>query len=145
MAKNLREFIQEFYKRTYGSEEEWQKAREENKYIDAKMRRADNRESWVCSDCSAILVIDINGNRAKIKAGKNTKVFVKFIEMAAYCENCGKFNTLIFDGTYDWAREQDEDGTKRDTLFIEDRERVLKSEPGRPEVEIAGDYLLKLK
>jgi hypothetical protein len=80
---------------SYESAEEWKKAREENKELIAKMKiNGNGTESWVCKNCGAIIVIDINGNRAKMKVGKNTKVFVKFTEMAAWCEKCNTFNDI---------------------------------------------------
>jgi hypothetical protein len=137
------EFIESFYTRTFGSKEEWLKARKANREIDAKMVRKDDRESWVCKKCGQMIVANVNGNRAKVKAGKNTKLFIKFEEMVAYCENCGEFNSLMFDWALDGFIEND---ATRDTFFVEDRERMLKAKQSDvPESISADDYMLKLK
>lgn len=145
----LKEWLESFYARTYGSKEEWEKAREGNKDIDAKMKRneVNGLESWVCSNCEQMIVANINGNRAKMKVGKNTRVHVRFAEMAAYCENCGKFNNLNFDYELDWAAEREQEGKSRETFFFEERSRAIIAMPPdtKDEANFVSDYLLKLK
>lgn len=148
MDQDQQSKFKEWLGRSYGSYEEWLKAREDNKDLDASMERADNRESWVCHECGKMLVADINGNRAKMEVGAGkTKPFVKFREMAAYCDHCGIFNHLAFSADFDWAREADEPGKQRDTFSAEDEKRAgqtaLATEKRKQ--DIVDDYLLKLK
>lgn len=128
---------------SYGSPEAWEKARELNKEIvGAKMKtNNDGTESWVCKNCGHIIVMNINGNRAKMKVGKNTQVYVKFTEMAAWCEACKKFNNITL------SYVADDNDNINDTSFAQDKARgeseMAKNTDNDPhEIE---RHLLKLK
>jgi hypothetical protein len=128
---------------SYNSPEEWEKARELNKEIvNAKMKNNDDgTESWVCKHCGHIIVMNINGNRAKMKVGKNTQVYVKFTEMSAWCEDCKEFNDITF------SYVVDDDNNVDDTSFVQDKARgeteMAKNTNNDPhELE---RYLLKIK
>lgn len=134
--KELRDFVTDGYK----SLEEWEQARDSNKEIvGAKMSINNKTESWICKKCGHIIVMNINGNRAKMKVGKNTQVYVKFSEMAAWCENCKEFNHISLSYMLDSEDNQD-------TSFIEDKARGEKklavvANENTPEIE---RYFLKL-
>lgn len=108
--------LMDFATESYESPDKWEKARDSNKEIvGAKMRINENKtESWVCEKCKHIIVMNINGNRAKMKVGKNTQVYVKFSEMAAWCEDCKEFNHISLSHIID-------DKNNQDTSFIEDK------------------------
>lgn len=138
--------LKDMVTKSYGSKEAWNKAREGNKEILAKMKINENgTESWVCEKCNHMIVADINGNRAKMKAGKNTKIFIKYTEMAAICENCGAFNTLV----HSYIVDEAESITKNsDESFIQGFNRgqneIKKNNPQDDKYEL-DKYLLGIK
>jgi hypothetical protein len=128
--------------RSYGSYEEWDRAREENKEIEATMRiNKDGTESWICGKCGEMIVSNINGDRAKMKVGKNTKLFVRFIEMAAFCENCETFNDLAF--TYTGEDSDNPDFFRKDRIRY--RHDVKKDKTLKENPHEIDKYLLRLK
>lgn len=145
MNNNLKYTDKELEKlvcKSYGSIEEWERSREKNKEILANMKINENgTESWVCKKCGHMIVADINGEIAKMKVGKNTKLFVKFTEMAAWCENCKEFNDIILSYIMD-----DPDSS---APFLKDVERynkdIEKDEKIAKEQYILDKYLLHLR
>ncbi len=153
----FKEFIEIGNKKNYSSEEEWKKSRgfsEEgmNTELSGAFKVSDDgTESWVCrnNNCREILVKDVNGMRAMVRALGNVDVYVKYEEMAAYCPKCQTFNDLM-DNTY-WtdAMADFENGQQKPltTLFIQDEQRA--SEQAQIDKvqkrSIVKSYLLKLK
>lgn len=153
----LKEFIEIGNKKNYSSEEEWKKSRgfnEEgmNTELSGTFKvNDDGSESWVCRDssCREILVRDVNGMRAMVRALGNVDVYVKYEEIAAYCPKCHTFNNLmdnmyLTDALADIGNEQQKPLA---TLFIQDEQRA--SEQAQinnvSKKSIVRDYLLKLK
>ena len=133
--KSLEEFNKDHAESTYGSLEEYDKAREGNQDINAKMIINEEKgvESWVC-ECGKVIVVDINGDRAKITALNGAEIFVKFSEMFAVCK-CERQNRLMF------TADLDNKDYPNDT-FYQDKKRAQKEKNYK---EVLKDFLLKLK
>jgi hypothetical protein len=148
VIKKSRSFT-EFYEAAKAKEEARKGLRPSNQETEGKMERneVNGLESWVCSNCGKMIVADVNGCRAKMKVGKNTKLFVRFAEMAAYCENCHQFNRIELGDELDNAMEMEQEGKQPPTFFFESRDRALQDMPAdtKDELTFVADYLLKLK
>lgn len=139
----------EFYEAAKEKAEARKGLRSSNQETEGQMKHneVNGLESWVCSKCGHMIVADVNGSRAKMKVGKNTKLFVRFAEMAAYCEVCHQFNRLELGDELDVAMEMEQDGKQPPTFFFESRDRALQNMPPdtKDETTFAADYLLRLK
>lgn len=98
----LNRFIQRFYKRTFGSYNEWESARNLNKEVTSKMKKSEDgrREFWACRSCGKPLASDMNGRNIEIISGTGNKILVNFNQMIALCgdKNCDdRWNILEFD------------------------------------------------
>ena len=147
-----RRSFKEFLAKAEAKAEHRKQFRQSNQELTGELRKnPDGSESWICrnASCNELLVKDINGSRAMLRAVGGMEIYVKYFEMYARCPKCKTQNYLMDDNdSYDNEIDMlNEEQKSKDTFFMQDEDRALQQAKleRRDRKEIERDYLLKLK